>query len=132
MHTMEATQAEQSCSHSCSCHVSGQQQAASQASCVISHILSQGLRSVREALATPRLYMTAFQIKADELVVPKRRVVPAAAARELPLGADEIIVRVDVREFDVVHQTHQAGPSRPLCDHAMSLPSKLLQKLYML
>ena len=89
---------------------------------MILRFLPQALRSVREALEIPRLYMTAFQIKADELVAPKRRVVPKAAAREPPLGLDEIIVRVDIREFDILHHTRQAGPSRSLCEHNMSLP----------
>lgn len=71
----------------------------------------QVLQSVREALENPTIHMTPMVVRPedDHTRVPTKRVQhpPSEAQPQQPLPPEEVILRIDVREYDAVHSVLQ-------------------------
>lgn len=69
-------------------------------------LIWQDLKSVAAALQNPLIHCTAFQVR------PERTAAPAEAKQNASssgrhVSKDETVLRIDVREFDALHVTHQ-------------------------
>ena len=80
-----------------------------------------------EALKVPALHCTAFQIRPDSHCDDSSSTEPASPSGKA-LDEDETILRIEIREFDVLHSTQQVHlpPSQASCQSQDGIASDMI------